>query len=135
MGTTWGEFRKSPKLSPEEETEIQKEVDAVNGVVIARDLRGHKWLNIYKDDLCKKCRLKSEKRVLMPGICNVCGTEFDLWDEIEGNEISMRRMYGSKYDGDDICIKICIECLDDIVDRCEVSPLCNTEIDDLMRKT
>lgn len=34
--------------------------------------------------------------------CNLCGKEFDEWDEQESFGIHTRVGYGSKFDGDDI---------------------------------
>lgn len=35
-------------------------------------------------------------------LCNLCGKEFDEWDEQEGFGIHTRVGYGSKFDGDDV---------------------------------
>lgn len=35
-------------------------------------------------------------------ICNVCGKEFNMWDDQEGFGFYYRVGYGSKHDGEDL---------------------------------
>ena len=57
-------------------------------------------------------------------VCSVCGKQLDLWDIQEDFTIHKRLGYGTKYDGDDICLKLCCECMEKLIDSCAVSPLC-----------
>lgn len=57
-------------------------------------------------------------------ICNMCGKEFDMWDEQESFGIYNYNVgYGSKYDGDIIRLDLCCECADKIIDACKISPV------------
>lgn len=61
-------------------------------------------------------------------ICNICGKEFDLWDEQESFGFQHHVGYGSKFDGDRIHVDLCCDCFDDMMDtyilpKCKISPL------------
>jgi len=55
--------------------------------------------------------------------CNMCGKEFDLWDEQENFSIYTNCGYGTKYDMDRIELDLCCNCMEAIVEACEVSPV------------
>ena len=55
--------------------------------------------------------------------CNVCGKEFDTWDESENFVVHSRLGYGTKFDGDELNLHICCKCMESIIDSCKVSPI------------
>ena len=56
-------------------------------------------------------------------VCNMCGKEFDLWDEQEDFGISNPMIgYGSRYDGHRLNMHLCCDCVDQLIDRCVVHP-------------
>lgn len=59
--------------------------------------------------------------------CNLCGKIFDTFDEQHDIKIVRRMGYGSMYDGDDIELDICCECIDNLIEKCEISPLIHRE--------
>lgn len=60
-------------------------------------------------------------------LCNLCGKEFDEWDEQEGFGIHTRAGYGSKFDGDSVELDLCCECFDRLMDKlvpeCKINPI------------
>lgn len=56
-------------------------------------------------------------------ICNLCGKKMDLWDTQQDFRVYTRIQYGSKYDGDDLCLDLCCACMDGLIDACKASPL------------
>ena len=59
----------------------------------------------------------------LPTRCNLCGEEFDLFDQQEGYSIHKKVGYGSTHDGEEIKLDLCCKCFDKIVDACAVSPV------------
>ena len=57
-------------------------------------------------------------------VCNICGNYMDVFDKQQEFSINKKIHYGSKYDGCTIGLNICSECMDRIIDECEVSPIC-----------
>jgi len=55
--------------------------------------------------------------------CNICGKELDFWDFTEDYSIKRRLGYGTKYDGDDLELHICCDCMDKLIDGCKISPI------------
>ena len=49
-------------------------------------------------------------------ICNRCGKEFDVYDEESGLVHTDTLGYGSKFDGDEIDLALCCDCLDEILE-------------------
>lgn len=47
-------------------------------------------------------------------ICNLCGKEFDIWDEQEDFGFSYDVGYGSDYDGEHLEAHFCCACFDKI---------------------
>ena len=56
-------------------------------------------------------------------ICNLCGKNFDFWDEQEDFSIYTRIGYGSKYDDEQLKLNLCCECMDELIDLCVISPV------------
>ena len=56
-------------------------------------------------------------------ICNRCGKEFDTWDRQEGFSIYKRCGYGTKYDGMNIELDLCCECMEWLIEECSVFPV------------
>lgn len=58
--------------------------------------------------------------------CNVCGKEFDLWDEQAGFRLCDTIGYGSKHDGEYIELDLCCKCFDEVMDKilpkCAINP-------------
>ena len=55
-------------------------------------------------------------------ICNICGKEMDDVDLRNNIRIDKCLGYGSKFDGEDIHLDICCDCLDKIIESCKVDP-------------
>ena len=55
--------------------------------------------------------------------CNKCGKELDMWDVQQGFSIHRHLGYGSKYDGDDLYIDLCCDCMDLLIDSCVIPPV------------
>jgi hypothetical protein len=56
--------------------------------------------------------------------CNMCGKKFDICDEQEDFSIYRRRIgYGSKYDGHELKLDLCCECMDRIIGDCMINPV------------
>lgn len=67
----------------------------------------------------KRFRLKKPEK----HVCNKCGKVLDEFDEQEHLEIHTILGYGSKYDLEEVHIRLCCDCFDELVDGCKVSPL------------
>ena len=57
------------------------------------------------------------------GICNMCGKGFDIWDTQEDFSIYRSLGYGTKYDGDELQLDLCCDCMEKIIDECKVHPV------------
>lgn len=68
--------------------------------------------------------MEKEKEVLR---CNICGKEFDMWDEQEAFSLHKQLGYGTKFDGEYLNINICCECMENIICSCQISPLTDVE--------
>lgn len=55
--------------------------------------------------------------------CNLCGKPMDMFDNAQGNHLEHRIGYGSEHDGENLNLHICCDCMDEIINRCVVSPL------------
>lgn len=63
-------------------------------------------------------------------ICNMCGKEFDRWDEEENFSFHSMIGYGSKYDMSEFDLDLCCNCMDRMLDEylipeCQYPPLIN----------
>ena len=56
--------------------------------------------------------------------CNYCGKE--LKTDYDYHHIYLPMYYGSKYDGDNVSVDLCIECTDKLIDF--LNPLCRHDI-------
>ena len=56
-------------------------------------------------------------------VCNLCGGELDFWDGQEDNSIEKNIGYGSRYDGMRLSLRLCCRCMDDLIERCAISPV------------
>lgn len=56
-------------------------------------------------------------------VCNQCGKQFDIWDIQENFSIYRNLGYGTKYDGGNLELDLCCECINRLVDGCKVSPV------------
>ena len=56
-------------------------------------------------------------------ICNKCGKKFDIWDTQENFSVYRRLGYGTKYDGDDLELDLCCDCMEKLIDECIISPI------------
>lgn len=55
--------------------------------------------------------------------CNKCGKKMDIFD-IEAQFSFQRQLgYGSKYDGDNLDLDLCCDCMDVLIDECVISPV------------
>lgn len=59
--------------------------------------------------------------------CNVCGRPFGLVDKYGGLFIDEVLGYGTKHDGERLCMNICCRCLESMIERCAILPLKSTE--------
>lgn len=55
--------------------------------------------------------------------CNLCGTTYDTWDDLENFSITKKLGFGTKYDGSNLDLHLCCECLQNLVDICAISPI------------
>lgn len=55
--------------------------------------------------------------------CNMCGKELDEADRRQHFSLYQIIGYGSKYDGMGIVLDLCSNCMDELIDRCKISPL------------
>ena len=55
--------------------------------------------------------------------CNKCGKTFDFLDTQENFSIRRRMGYGTMYDGDDLELDLCRDCMQELIQNCAVSPL------------
>ena len=57
-------------------------------------------------------------------ICNKCGKEFDLYDNLEGFRIFKDCLgYGTEFDGSKLELDLCCECMNELIKSCKVSPV------------
>lgn len=59
--------------------------------------------------------------------CNLCGKLFDVFDDQHDFKIVRRLGYGSIHDGEDIELDLCCGCMDELIEKCEISPLITVE--------
>lgn len=59
-------------------------------------------------------------------VCNVCGNEFDLYDEYQDISVCRKIGYGSKYDEDTLKFDMCCDCFDMVIDM--INPICKHSI-------
>ena len=64
--------------------------------------------------------------------CNLCGKEFDTWDELQNFNLKYSIQYGSTHDGEKIDCNMCCDCFDKLIDtyilpKCVENPIKNNE--------
>lgn len=77
--------------------------------------------------LVKRQFYKEAKRMLKH-VCNICGKDFDLWDEQENFSIRTHVGYGSEFDGSRIELDMCCGCFDKLMNiyilpKCKIPPM------------
>lgn len=55
--------------------------------------------------------------------CNKCGKQIQQYDEVNGFHHSGRFGYGSKYDGELFEVDLCVDCIDELVDKFTIDPI------------
>lgn len=55
--------------------------------------------------------------------CNKCARPIDDYDSASGVEIYQKMGYKSSHDGETVIIRLCIECLDNLIDSCKIDPV------------
>ena len=55
-------------------------------------------------------------------LCNVCAKELDKFDLLQDISIHKKIGYGSIYDGEELTLRICCSCLDELIKRCKINP-------------
>jgi hypothetical protein len=75
---------------------------------------------------CKELRTGGLER--NPIYCSKCGAKFDFWDVQEEYNIHTTCGYGSRYDEDEIFLRLCCKCFDELVDGCKISPVIRKEV-------
>jgi hypothetical protein len=55
--------------------------------------------------------------------CNRCGKTLDLWDVQENYSLQKHLGYGTKYDGSNLDLQLCCECMDKLIEECVISPV------------
>lgn len=59
--------------------------------------------------------------------CNMCGKQFDLFDEQEEFSITRTIGYGSRYDMCSLRLDLCCKCMDKLIGQCVISPVTELE--------
>lgn len=55
--------------------------------------------------------------------CNKCGKKMDVWDIQAGFSIHQNIGYGSRYDGDNLNLNLCCDCMDKLIEECAIRPV------------
>ena len=56
--------------------------------------------------------------------CNKCGKEMDIFDKQEDFTICKDRLgYGTKFDGEKLKIRLCCDCMEELIDSCKILPI------------
>lgn len=55
--------------------------------------------------------------------CHHCGEVLDEWSYYEDIHIQKYLGYGSRYDGKELRMQLCCDCLDNYIEECKLSPL------------
>lgn len=60
--------------------------------------------------------------------CSRCGKALDFWDLNEDFTIHKTHLgFGTKYDGDELHLRLCCECIEKLIDACAVYPITERE--------
>lgn len=55
--------------------------------------------------------------------CNKCGKKMDMWDTQEDFSLQRNLGYGSRYDGDNLDLDLCCDCMDKLIEECVIPPV------------
>lgn len=55
--------------------------------------------------------------------CNRCGKTLDFWDVQEDYSLHRHLGYGTKYDGSNLDLQLCCDCMDKLIEECDISPV------------
>lgn len=55
--------------------------------------------------------------------CNKCGKKMDMWDIQEDFSLQRNLGYGSRYDGDNLDLDLCCDCMDKLIEECVIPPV------------
>lgn len=55
--------------------------------------------------------------------CNKCGNRLNEWDVQENFSIYTVLGYGTKFDGCELELDLCCECMNELIDSCAISPI------------
>ncbi len=55
--------------------------------------------------------------------CNKCGKKLDIWDTQGDFSIQRHLGYGSRYDGANLDLDLCCDCMDKIIEECAIPPI------------
>lgn len=50
-------------------------------------------------------------------VCNMCGKEFDMWDQQEAFGFNYVCGYGSRHDGEEVLCDLCCDCFDKLLEE------------------
>lgn len=67
--------------------------------------------------------------------CNYCGKEFDRTDEACGFSTVTKIGFGSVHDGSWLRLDLCCDCIDNLVDKCKISPVVDDPLEVLQTTT
>lgn len=56
-------------------------------------------------------------------VCNMCGKVLDIWDQQEDFSIEKQLGYGTSYDGEELSLHLCCDCMEEIINSCQVNPI------------
>lgn len=59
--------------------------------------------------------------------CNMCGKKFDIWDVMENFAFHRKLGYGTRYDGDTLDLELCCDCMNELIERCKITPIEQSE--------
>ena len=55
--------------------------------------------------------------------CNMCGKPLDFWDVQEDFSLHRHLGYGTKFDGSRLSIQLCCDCMERVIEQCNISPV------------
>ena len=55
--------------------------------------------------------------------CNKCGKPLHLFDRQEDFSIARELGYGTKYDGETLELRLCCNCMEELIAECKISPI------------
>ena len=67
--------------------------------------------------MARKIRCRSVTR------CNLCGGPMDTLDRYANIRFNGRLGYGSRFDGEKMNLRLCIDCMDALIKSCAIDPI------------